>query len=884
VYYSISQMNLKSRNILKSINLRLKDLYSAIDNSDNIVEKAKYLFLVNELTSFKDIFDEKSSDGKPAPLKAKEVELKNIKINKIRHTLTNHPTNPLGHEATVEMLKMKLAIINGDFEAVSRCMKNFMKIKEPTSKRITEQSGYVINNFLKLRWQTYDFLSEDAKRLNEYGDWLNDADGNPFKTLRVLKKELVDKNKLFQECIVDGLDKIIGSARKGNKKLMEEIKDIYNFEIDENNFLKAEDVSNSLRNIVNSDFVDESTKNKLLKLSKKIDDFGAFMSKPEIRQEGEIFQKAYKLVKEKFRQQSRSIEEYNFSLDEKGNVNATHKTDSYKQFTVFETSEYAQKTDEDGKFIPLEKGSDSVAIDHFAKLVYLKNLSEKTKIEPIIDTFIMSEFKGATEMADTLRLFNVIGIDTKNIRLFPLYEEIDEYKDIKNTINILKKCKKGSELSADEQLVKDYIDKTGKVFLMYAASDTSKRGGAEAYSKMLYHLTKLCDAVVEYNEAQPEDKKLKLSFYWGGGPSQSRGGAIDFIRALKSIAGDRGVETEISYTLQGEGINRISDPTNYVAYEENITQGNKYQASRKIQPESGYVKQKNEGIWRKISGVFNVLGNDLGSTEEKFKSFYESAYGKFAKMHLTNKNPMLNLLSKLAAGVNTADRPDSRTDCSEGTPFFKMLRAIGYDLMGRQAGFNNIIVGHGENLNKFFNELKSGDENVSIDEIKKLHTDSTVFQSQINTYAQIIGMTDFDYAEKLAGTLEDNSNKYLGSRDFISLIKQETMAMAKFTAIALGKADKNTSLEEAYGMIKNEFSNHLNEKNTKIAKDLMKKLFKGIAKGEIDENNLGAHKTVVGACVDTLRSDYILRPTLQQIKDVAKNVNFPTKTMARAYG
>lgn len=874
-------MSIKSRNVLKSIDLRLKDLYSAIENSQDVVEKAKYLFLVNELTNFRDIFDEKVSDGKPVPLRATDEDLVNTIVNKIRHTLTNHPTNALGHQATVELLKMKLAIIDGNFDAVGKCMKNFMEIEEPTSKRTTSQSGYVINNFLKVRWKSYDYLSEDAQK-NEYGDWLNDADGNPFKTLRVLKKELVDKNKLFQECIVDDLDKIIGAARKGNRKLMEEIKDIFNFEINENNFLKAEDVSNSLRGIANSDIVDDTTKKKLLKLSEKIDSFGTFMSKPEIRQEGEIFQKAYKLVTKRFREENRKAENYNFSLDDKGNVIATHKTEVHKKFDVFKASEYCQKTDEEGKFLPLEKDSDSIAIDHFAKLVYLKQVAEKTKVDPVIDTFIMSEFKGAMEMADTLRLFDVVGIDTQKIRLFPLYEEIDEYRDIKNTINILKKSNKhGADLSADEKLVKDYIDKAGKVFLMYAASDTTKRGGAEAYSKMLYHLTKLCDAISEYNKDLSDDKKLKLSFYWGGGPSQSRGGAINFIRALKSIAGDRGVETEISYTLQGEGINRISDPANYIAYEEHITQENKYQASRKIQSEGEYLSKKNEGIWRRISGIFNVLGNELGGSEEKFKSFYKSAYGKFSKENLTNKNPFLNLLSKLAAGVNTADRPDSRKSFEEGTPFFEMLRAIGYDLMGRQAGFNNIIVGHGKNLSKFFDELKSGNAKVGISEIKQLQSDSTVFQSQINTYAQIIGMTDFDYAEKLAGILEDNSDKYRGSRDFIKLIKQETMAMAKFTAIALGKADENTSVEDAYNTIRSEFSTHLNTKNTKIAKDLMADLFKGIAKGDIDVNNLGAYKTVVGACVDTLRSDYIMSPTLSQKREVANTIDFSSQVKMR---
>lgn len=836
------------------------------DEAISLSEKAKILIVINELSGFKDIFDERSSDGRGYNRKAEKVDENDL--YQITLALTNHPTNPLGHKATVALLEIKEAVLSGDKRLLDKKVREFLGIPEITKKRTTDESYYLINYFAKLAWKTYDTLSPDAQKLISIEDWLNDADGNPNKTLAALKVSLVHSNQNFRDCLVGDLLNISRKTMGVEPALIDLISKIKDFKIDENNLLNASDLAGKIRSLG----VSAEKKALLEKLSEKIECFGGFITKSQIRQEGNIYSSALKLAKDRMIQEGfGENEDCKFSFDDDGNIIAVGDN---KTAILFQKSEFAQKIAGDNSASPLEK--EQVPIDHFAKLVYLSNQNQD-----IAKTFIMSEFKGAEEMSEALKLFKLTGFDTKKINLFPLYEEIENYPDIKTFINILDPQKGSEQLTDAEKLIKQNIDETGTVRVMFAASDTTKRGGVEAYTKMFYHLTELCDAIAAYNETQPESKRVKLSFFWGGGPDPSRGGAINFIRAAKSIAGDREVPIEIATTLQGEFVERLCDPINQHSYLSGITEEYKYQTSEreKFAPEKDYVKKKNQGIWRKVSEIFGILGAKL-KTGEVNQEYFNSAYKKFADQNLIHENPFLDLLSKLASSVNTSDRPDSRKVPNAKDPFYKSMRAIGYALMGRIAGFNNITLGYADNFRKYFGSLRRGNAKISAEGIQGLYNDSTTFQSQSDSMSYITGLTDIGYLEKVANIVEKNNpEKYAGTEDFVKKIKVQTYAAAKFEAISINLANEDTKAEDAYVMMRELRSKHLNKDIAEKSKELMLQLFEEIAKGNynddrgnFDVSKLGPEKAVVAAMVFSIKSLPRISPTLQEKKDRAKIV------------
>lgn len=866
----------KIKKFHKTIQDKISGLEDLYEESSDLAKQAKIVVLIAELSEYERVFNINLKGHRPKrkSFSQENGEAEDRKSSKTVVANTNHPTYPLGHEAAEILTKGKHAIIDLDKAGLNKMINDFMAVEEITKKRTTEESYSVIHNYARNAWESYELLSDEAKKNISLEDWLNDADGNSNKTLAALKEGLVNSNKLFQELLLGDLKKIVNTDPSLQAKLEGLIDDVKNFDISENNFLDSKDISKKIRQIIDDKNLANKAKKQLEGFADKVDFFESFVTKPQTRQEGSLFKDAYDLVEQKLvdlgiakEGEALNFEEYKFSLNKNGDVVVEHGS---KTNTIFKASEFTQKVDkETGKRLPLPKDGIEVTKDHFAKLVYLSSQKDLP-----IKTFIMSEFGGGErfsgddEMAAALKSFKLLGIDTKDIKLFPLYEKIENY-ETSTLSNVLTRGKNGdADLSENEKLIKSYIDETGTLRVMFAASDTTKRGGVMSYSKMLHELADLCDALAEYNKDIPSGQKIKLSFFWGGGPDGARGGAINFIRNAKSIAGSRGIELELSYTNQGQMVVRNSDPMTFVAGVNSVSQEADYQVNRKrVKNEKEYIESnigKNKDIWEKLSKVFKVLGGDLSSED------YDSAYRNFAEEDLTNKNPLLSLSNSIAALGNTGDRASKRGENPEGTAFLEFLRAIGYDHGAKIVGFNNTILGHKERLDIFFGEL--GDESkqaeMSVKDLNKLNEVSVTFQGQIKTIEKIIESTDLEFLERIGKILmEKDSKKFAGVGDFIKKVKDNTQAMAKFAAISTGKAVLSTTPEEAYNMLRENGSKHLDKKNVERSKDLMADLIEKIAGQELQVDNLGGAKGVIAAFIHTNRPDWALEPTLAQKRE-----------------
>ncbi len=858
--------------------------------------RGKLLVAMNLISDEIALIDSKSTDGKPKRKEAPKVT-DTSKLEPIYIVATNHPTNPHGHKATKAIIALDNALFIGDARQISQKVNDYLKIpsKEINKKRTTEESRYVISEFAKVNW----YSDEDGVVPQH---WNKDSDGNPNKTIDTDIEDTKLSNKDFVNLVRADLINIVKSKNSFVPELVDYLKELGEQEknIDGiKNIVSAKSVIDKLTEIADKNPKIKSELDVIIRRAKRC---GSYVAAPQLRQEGEIFNDAYQDLTTKITEvfgANAKIENYHLFLDDEKNIRARLKNDENSEAkTLFEYENFKQKIDEKGEKIPLSR--DAVKIDHIAKLVYYanSNMGEKSGDEGVVKEFVLSELKSVEHMANSLRLMQASGIKTKDIKLYPLVEEINNYTIIKDLSDLLKTDPKDFDGLNDDQklLIKHFIESEEIGFLL-GTSDLHKRGGAPANAQAFNVLRELCDSVVIFNKNIKEyilsgnqesqflnevlkdykvtnqplglnfigeaeegrrphqppvnlenlniDKKefkgAKIACFGGCGLSPERGGNINFMRQLSSIAGKRGVEFKFLMTLQGEGVNRVLRSDKNKAFANSQVKERDFQFTKEQFSPEHETFSDFEAIWAELGNdlqtFFGTDVNGLSGARSPYQDYSEGKVDKEGNLITIGENakgdPYHDYLMLQAKLMNTSDRPDSRKEHEFLTAYYVISRAIGYNIGARFGGDANVIKGYGEILKEAFKKEEFNEE-----KIRDFYKKSTTFQTFVSLAAACVGATDDKFMEEFTGILKDseyfakglkNENGSLERKNENS--KEEIYQMAKFVAIALGEDDardergqkikdsdgknvkvifdKNSDAKDCYEHIRRRFSKHL---------------------------------------------------------------------------
>ncbi|MDX1949114.1 MAG: hypothetical protein SFT90_01280 [Rickettsiales bacterium] len=803
---------------------KLFDLYNdpnklicRLEGESDISTRGKLLVAMNIISDEIALIDPKSSDGKPKR-KTAPKGTDTSKLEPIYEVATNHPTNPHGHKATKAVIALENALFVGDARQISQKVNDYLKIpsNEINKKRTTEESRFVISEFAKVNW-----YSDNDVVIPRH--WNKDSDGNPNKTIDTDIEDTKLSNLDFVNLVKSDLINIVKSKNNFVPEIVDYLKELTE---QENNI-------DGIKNIVSAKSVIDrlteiSAKNPKVKDSldiiiKRAKRCGSYVAAPQLRQEGEIFNDAYQdlitKITEIFGDEAK-VEDYHLFLDDEKNICAKLKNDeSAESQTLFKYENFKQKTDGKGEKIPLSR--DEVKQDHIAKLVYYANanMAEKSGDEGVVKEFVLSELKSVEHMANSLRLMQASGIKTKDIKLYPLVEEINNYTIIKNLSDLLKTDPKDFDALNDDQkiLIKHFIESEEVGFLL-GTSDLHKRGGAPANSQAFNVLRELCDSVVIFNknikeykegysknleflnqalERNAEFKGAKIACFGGCGLAAERGGNIDFMRQLASIAGKRGVEFKFLMTLQGEGVNRVLRPDKNKAFIKSQEQERNFQFTKEQFTPEHQLFNDFQNIWEELGKdlktFFGTDVNGFSGARAPYQDFSEGKLDNEGNFITIGENvkgdPYHDYLMLQAKLMNTSDRPDSRKEYEFLTAYYVISRAIGYNIGARFGGDTNVIKGYGETLKEAFKN-----PNFDANKIREFYQKSTTFQTFTKMVAACIGMVDDKFMDKFTDILKDSPYFANGLKNEEGSLerknenaKNEMYQMAKFVAISFGE-------------------------------------------------------------------------------------------------